>query len=203
MRLIFALLLSAGCVRGAPLPQFPPPAPIAVESWGLVRWDADEVGVLRARAAEIPVGTPLGDLPERLFAAMEAEGGVGLAAPQMGVSLRAAALKLGYRTEEPTPVVVINPEIERRSETLADSWEGCLSVPEKGGLVRRYSWIDVSWYTPSWEPQRARVEGADAILWQHELDHLDGVLYTDRLLGELLPIEEMRRRREAAAPPVP
>ncbi|MBN2797935.1 MAG: peptide deformylase [Deltaproteobacteria bacterium] len=149
----------------------------------VVRWEDEDHDVLRRRAREIPAGAPLGDLPQRLEEAMFREDGVGLAAPQVGLSVRAAALLVGYRTDAPTPVVVINPVITRRADALVDSWEGCLSVPGKGARVRRYAWIEVEYSDPSWTSHEARVEGADAILWQHELDHLDGVLYVDRLAG--------------------
>jgi len=103
---------------------------------------------------------------------------------------------LGYRGEQPQQIFVRNPLILERSDELVEGYEGCLSIPGVGGLVRRNRWIQLSYEDLEGRPRRAEAEGPDAVLWQHELDHLDGVLYIDRLLGELLPMEEVRRRRK-------
>jgi peptide deformylase len=159
--------------------------------------------VLRARALELPddpaaAGIDLARIAARMERAMRAEKGVGLAGPQVGLRLRVAVLLLDYRTPRPRAVFAVNPVILTRADEVIESYEGCLSVPGVGGRVLRNRWVQVRYRTLAGETREARFEGPNAILWQHELDHLDGILYLDRLQGELLSIEEMRRRRNAA-----
>ena len=153
--------------------------------------------VLRMRARPVPAGLDLGPVEDAMKATMRKAGGVGIAGPQVGLGLRVAVLELDYRTDKPYLVFVRNPVIVERSDETAEGYEGCLSVPGVGGLVRRNRWIRVEHTGPQGEVLTAEAEGANAVLWQHELDHLDGVLYVDKLLGELLPMEEVRRRRKA------
>lgn len=154
--------------------------------------------VLRLRAREVSAPLDLGTVAARMEAAMRKAGGVGIAGPQVGLGLRIAVLELDYKTDKPRTVFARNPLILERSDQTQDGYEGCLSVPGVGGLVRRNRWIKVSYQTPAGKTIVAEAEGANAVLWQHELDHFDGVLYLDRLLGELLPMEEVRRLRKQA-----
>ncbi len=152
--------------------------------------------VLRRQARPVPQGLDLQVAAARMERTMRAAKGVGIAGPQVGISLRVATLMLGYRTDSPRVIFTINPRIVQRSDETIDGYEGCLSIPNVGGLVRRNSWVQVRYSTLDGQERQLRSEGPDAVLWQHELDHLDGVLYTDRLLGKLLPMEEVRRLRE-------
>lgn len=110
-------------------------------------------------------------------------GGVGLAAPQIGVNKRIIAVSLmrdgddeNYRT-----IAMINPEIiEHTDETECDN-EGCLSVPGEHGDVDRWKRIKVSYIDSSLRPQSMLLSGLVARIVQHEVDHLDGVLFTDRV----------------------
>ena len=153
-------------------------------------------GVLRRQALPAPEGLDLRGVAARMERTMLAAKGVGIAGPQVGISLRVATLMLGYRTDEPRMVFTINPRIIQRSDETVEGYEGCLSIPDVGGLVRRNRWVRVRYATLDGREHELRSEGPDAVLWQHELDHLDGVLYTDRLLGKLLPMEEVRRLRK-------
>jgi peptide deformylase len=195
------LLLAACASTGTPV------SPLAAEELRLVRDEAalsirvrggPGSAVLRARAHEVPEGEALRSLAARMERTMRAAKGVGLAGPQVGVPLRVAALLLDYRTPRPYPLFVVNPAIVSRSDDVIESYEGCLSVPGVGGRVLRSRWIEVRYRDLEGARRTGRFEGANAILWQHELDHLDGVLYLDRLQGELLSSEEMRRQRDAA-----
>jgi len=163
----------------------------------LVTRGSAEAAGLRRRAQEVPPGLRLEALAASMERVMRAAEGVGLAGPQVGVPLRVAVLLLGYRGPHPRAVFVRNPAIVERADETVPSYEGCLSLPGVGGLVRRNRWVRVRYLELSGREQETRAEGADAILWQHELDHLDGILYVDRLQGELMPLEEMRRRRKA------
>jgi peptide deformylase len=151
--------------------------------------------VLRRRARPVPPGMDLERVAARMERTMRKAGGVGIAGPQVGLPLRVASLVLDYKTDHPRVVFVRNPLIVERSEENIEGYEGCLSVPGVGGLVRRSRWIRVRHTALDGEVRTTSADGANAVLWQHELDHLDGVLYVDRLLGQLLPMDEVRRRR--------
>jgi peptide deformylase len=169
------------------------------EGFEIVVRDGPSARVLRTRARAVPAGVDLSEAERRMTAAMDLAGGVGIAGPQVGLSLRVAVLKLDYKTDDPRVVFVRNPVIVERSDDTIDGYEGCLSIPEVGGLVRRNRWIRVEQEAIDGSLLTAEAVGANAVLWQHELDHLDGVLYVDKLLGELLPMDEVRRLREEQA----
>jgi peptide deformylase len=173
------------------------------EAFAIVVRGGPAARVLRTRARTVPAGLDLYDVERRMTRAMDLAGGVGIAGPQVGLSLRMAVLKLDYKTDDPRVIFVRNPVIAERSDETVDGYEGCLSIPQVGGLVRRNRWIRVEHEASDGSLLTAEAEGANAVLWQHELDHLDGVLYVDKLLGELLPMEEVRRLREQQeqAPP--
>jgi peptide deformylase len=160
----------------------------------------DPASVLRQRAAPVVPGDPeLRLLLERMAATLEHAGGVGLAAPQVGISRRVILVKHGTRpTGQPTRVVAyLNPVIEWSSPETDDDYEACLSIDGVGGLVRRARRLRVS-SDPVGSGARVVVDYADwdARILQHEIDHLDGVLFVDKLAGPLLPSEEMRRLRD-------
>ena len=155
-----------------------------------------DTNVLRLRARAVPAGADLEEVAARMEATMRAAGGVGIAGPQVGLSLRVATLMLDYKTDDPTVLFARNPRILERADDTAEGYEGCLSIPGVGGLVRRNTWVRVRYETAEGEPIEVEAEGPNAVLWQHELDHLDEVLYIDKVLGELLPMEEVRRLRE-------
>jgi len=199
--------LAGGCALGrdrrcADAPPWRPEASEARllaadrEDFDLVLRGGPGSGVLRRLARPVPSELDLTRVAARMEQAMRRAEGVGLAGPQVGLGLRVATLMLGYKTTTPVVVFVRNPVIVERSDDTREGYEGCLSVPDVGGLVRRARWIRVRYETAAGQPVEAEAEGPDAVLWQHELDHLDGVLYLDRLLGELLPMDEVRRRRE-------
>ena len=163
----------------------------------VTRGGEDDTRTLRTRARPVPAGADLSVVAARMEQTMRAAGGVGIAGPQVGLRLRVATLMLDYKTEHPRTVFVSNPVIVERSDETIERYEGCLSIPGVGGLVRRSRWIRIERDGPDGGVVTEESEGHNAVLWQHELDHLDGVLYTDRVLSELLPMDEVRRRREA------
>lgn len=166
------------------------------EDFAIVTRGGAGAAVLRKRARSVPPGLDLAGVERRMTHAMDLAGGVGVAGPQVGLSLRVAVLKLDYKTDDPRVIFVRNPLIVERSDDTIDGYEGCLSVPDVGGKVRRNRWIRVEHESVDGDTLTAEAEGYNAVLWQHELDHLDGVLYVDKLLGELLPMDEVRRLRE-------
>jgi len=121
-----------------------------------------------------------------MFDTMAAESGAGLAAPQIGVGLRVVIFGVEanprYPGAEPVPTtVLLNPEIEVRDPVRDEAWEGCLSVPGLRGLVPRYRAIRYTGFDAAGE--RIEREAADfhARVVQHEVDHLDGILYPQRI----------------------
>lgn len=109
--------------------------------------------------------------------------GVGLAAPQVAVSERLIVVEFGDEEDENAPqklYVVANPEITFASEEMVTGIEGCLSVPGLVGEVERYQSIIVKGQNRFGRPTRIKVEGWLARIFQHEMDHLDGIVYPDR-----------------------
>jgi peptide deformylase len=107
--------------------------------------------------------------------------GIGLAAIQLGVPLRVVAIDLAKDGEERQPRFFVNPEIVWRSETLSDYEEGCLSIPEFFELVTRPSEVTVRYLDRHGEPRELACSGMLATCIQHEIDHLNGVLFIDHI----------------------
>jgi peptide deformylase len=143
--------------------------------------------VLRAVAAPIvdPADPAVAALAQSMMETMVDAPGVGLAAPQIGQSLRLVVMRLiadRSAADEPLRMMaLINPELEPISDEIELGWEGCLSVPELRGVVPRYKHIGYR----GWLPDGIRVEGEfsgfQARILQHEVDHLDGIIYLDRM----------------------
>lgn len=118
----------------------------------------------------------LDDMLETMYAAP----GIGLAAPQVGVPKRAFVADLGSG-EERAPIYVINPEITWRSKTTNIAEEGCLSLPKQFGEVSRFDQVRVRYLDRAGTLQEIGAEGLLARCLQHEIDHLNGVLFVDHL----------------------
>lgn len=117
---------------------------------------------------------------------MQALNGAGIAAPQIGVLLRVVIFGLThnprYPDAEPVPqTVLINPKIELLSDDTEDGWEGCLSVPGMRGLVPRFTRLRYTGFDENANAIDRTVTGFHARVVQHEVDHLDGVLYPTRI----------------------
>jgi peptide deformylase len=109
--------------------------------------------------------------------------GVGLAAPQVGVSERLIVVEYGDDEDESVPkklYVVINPEIVQASEETEEGIEACLSIPKLMGEVVRSENIVVKGLNRHGKPVKIKAEGWMARIFQHEIDHLEGILFTDR-----------------------
>lgn len=155
---------------------------------------------LRTKAAPIDVADPsLARLVARMRSSVEHEKGVGIAAPQVGVSRRVVIVqRLDLEPQKPF-VVYLNPVITESAGEDVVEWEGCLSVPDGHAKVRRPLAITVGYDTAAGERESERVEGFTARIFLHEVDHLDGILFIDkREPGPLMPKDEYRemRRRE-------
>jgi len=125
-------------------------------------------------------------LIQDMWDTMEAMDGAGIAAPQIGVSLRVAIFGVGknprYPDAEQVPyTVLINPVLTPIGETMEDGWEGCLSVPGMRGVVPRYVRLHYTGFDQYGKPIDRMVSGFHARVVQHEYDHLDGILYPMRI----------------------
>lgn len=145
---------------------------------------------LRARAAEVPEawfgGAELRALVHDLRDTMAARDGAGLAAPQIAVPLRVVIYGISHNPRYPDapPIpetVLVNPRIEPIGEAREAGWEGCLSVPGLRGEVLRWQRIRLHWRDRLGAAHAAEREGFHARVVQHECDHLEGVLFPDRL----------------------
>ncbi|MCG2634233.1 MAG: peptide deformylase [Gammaproteobacteria bacterium] len=121
-----------------------------------------------------------------MFDTMAACKGAGLAAPQIGVPLRLVIFEVEANPRYPDAgdvpqTILINPELEPLGDDRLESWEGCLSLPGMRGLVPRYARLRYRGLDLAGQPFEREVEGFHAIVVQHECDHLDGVLYPQRI----------------------
>jgi peptide deformylase len=117
---------------------------------------------------------------------MRALAGAGIAAPQIGVSLRVVIFEVRenprYPHVAPVPyTALVNPVLTPDGESQEEGWEGCLSVPGMRGLVPRYRRLRYRGFTPEGTAIDRTVEGFHARVVQHEVDHLDGILYPQRI----------------------
>ncbi|MBU0554217.1 peptide deformylase [Myxococcota bacterium] len=134
---------------------------------------------LRRHAAPVSAfDAHLRALVDDLFETMYATQGIGIAAPQIGVSLRVVVIDCG---EPDGPIALVNPEIVAVSEEIISFGEGCLSLPDVFAEVDRYAAIEVRYQDLNGAPQQRVAEDLLAVCVQHELDHLNGMVFIDRL----------------------
>jgi peptide deformylase len=129
----------------------------------------------------------LHQLGQDLIHTMLEEQGVGLAAPQAAEPLRLFAYWVPGSDEsaEVAPTVVVNPEIRPVGDEVVNGWEGCLSIPGLRGVVPRFARIKVKGQTVTGEQLSFTADGFHARVIQHEHDHLDGVVFLDRMTSTL------------------
>ncbi len=132
------------------------------------------------------------DMAESMYAAP----GVGLAAPQVGVHQRVIIIDVSGKNEPPDLIVAINPTIVHAEGEVCDE-EGCLSVPDYAANVKRYARVIVKGLDLEGEERTWKAENLLAIAFQHEIDHLDGVLFVDHL--STLKRELFQRKARKAA----
>lgn len=149
------------------------------------------MGDPRLRQVSRPVeafDTPeLHELIADMFDTMIDADGAGLAAPQIAVPLRVMIFGVEsnprYPDAEPVPTtVLVNASYEVLDEAQVNGWEGCLSVPGLRGRVPRYRGIRYRGFDPYGKPIEREADGFHAVVFQHEYDHLDGILYPDRIV---------------------
>lgn len=134
---------------------------------------------LRALSAPVLDVAEVGGLITEMFETMYEASGRGLAAPQVGRSIRLFVMDCSWKEGERTPLVMINPEILSRSSETQRNEEGCLSIDDHPVWVERPMRIEAMWIDQTGTQQRGAFEGIEAACVQHEIDHLDGVLILD------------------------
>jgi peptide deformylase len=139
------------------------------------------------------------ELAADMIEVMYDEPGIGLAAPQVGASVRMFVIDTAWSDEEigRHPLVVINPEISERDGRI--TWdEGCLSVPDYNAVVERDARITLRGLDLDGNPIVEHAEGLRAVCIQHEVDHLDGILFIDRISRLKRGLYVKKRRKQLA-----
>ena len=148
--------------------------------------------ILTKKCREVSEMTPrLKELVSDMLDTMYNAEGVGLAAPQVGVLRRIVVIDIGEG-----PIVLVNPKMTLQ-EGQQEGNEGCLSVPGKAGVVVRPDHVIVEGFNENMEPVTVEGQGLLARALCHELDHLDGVMYTTRVEGELFDTSELEEEPDA------
>ena len=141
--------------------------------------------VLRAVADPVQhIDNDIKQLAEDMKLVCREHDGVGLAAPQIGLSLK--MIYITHRRKGPKWLkyvgeqVMLNPEILAHAETMNSDVEWCLSLPHMTGKVKRYDWVRVQFQNTDWEVSIKNYKGFDARIIQHEIDHINGILFIDK-----------------------
>ena len=152
-------------------------APLQIHTLGddVLRLDARRIG---------KVDETVRELARDMLRSMYTARGIGLAAPQVGVHQQLLVIDLDPETATSPPLVLINPEIISASASLDTYEEGCLSIPGVYLDVVRPTAIEVSFRDEMGRPRKMKADGLMARCIQHEMDHLNGVLFVDRVTDE-------------------
>ena len=158
--------------------------------------------ILREKAKEVQkVDTRIATLLDDMLETMYASNGVGLAANQVGLLERIVVIDCAHEGEEPDPLQMVNPKIIAHSEEILCRNEGCLSVPREYADVNRFAVVTVEYLDKKGQKKTRTADGLLGMAIQHELDHLDGILFIDYLSklkrDKLLHHLEKRRKKEA------
>ena len=152
--------------------------------------DRSDSLTLRRKSAPMVEGMERADdyetLRRRMLATVQdpENTGVGIAAPQVGILRRMIAVQRFDKPGEPFEIY-LNPKIIEYSAETAPGREGCLSIPDRSGEVKRAQRITLRYRDEQFAERLERISGFTAVIFQHEIDHLDGILYTDRMEREL------------------
>ncbi len=139
----------------------------------------------------------LRELAQSMAETMYGEPGIGLAATQVGVAKRLIVVDLDWsESGERKPRILLNPEIVEREGTEISEEEGCLSVPDYKADVQRDARVVVRVRTLDWEAVEFEAEGLESFCFQHEIDHLDGMLFIDRISRLKRDLYVRRRKKQ-------
>ncbi|MBE9064447.1 peptide deformylase [cf. Phormidesmis sp. LEGE 11477] len=150
--------------------------------------------VLRQPAKRIAkIDNALRDLVRKMLQTMYSEDGIGLAAPQVGVNKQLLVVDADPENESAPPLVLVNPKILSYSDELAAGQEGCLSIPGVYLDVIRPAAIEVSFKDENGRPRKLKTDDLLARVIQHEMDHLNGVLFVDRVENTIALNQELQK----------
>ena len=148
--------------------------------------------ILKKKCKPVSEMTPrLRELVSDMIDTMHEAGGVGLAAPQVGILKRIFVVDVSEDGD--SPYVCVNPEI-LESEGEQTDYEGCLSLPGYSGQVKRAAKVRLRALDENMEPFEVEAEELLARALQHEVDHLEGIMYTEEMEGELVRNEDLQNR---------
>jgi peptide deformylase len=151
--------------------------------------------VLRKPAKRIAkVDDKIKSLVKEMLQTMYTADGIGLAAPQVGVDKQLIVIDCEPSNPESQPLILINPQIVGSSSQLCNAEEGCLSIPGVYLEVTRPEEIEVAFRNEQGKPTRIKASGLLARAIQHEMDHLNGVMFVDRVENNLALTEELNKR---------
>ncbi|MEI6829594.1 MAG: peptide deformylase [Synechococcaceae cyanobacterium ELA445] len=174
--------------RGVLVPKDPDQtSPLTIHTLG-----ARELREPARRISKVDEGVR--ELARTMLRSMYAARGIGLAAPQVGVNKQLLVIDLDLENPATPPLVLINPEITATGGGLDTYEEGCLSIPGVYLNVVRPSSVEVSCRDEHGRPRRIKADGLLARCIQHEMDHLTGVLFVDRVTDELSLNEELQQK---------
>ncbi len=156
---------------------------------------------LKAKARKVEtVDDDIRKLIDDMLETMYDAPGIGLAAPQVGVLQRVIVLDVAGKDEPPAPMAMVNPEVIWESEELNTYEEGCLSLPTHYAEVERPAVVKVRYLDRDGKPQEVEADGLFATCVQHEIDHLDGVLFVDYIssLKRNIILRKLKKEKEQA-----
>ena len=143
------------------------------------------------------VDSAVAELLRQMLQKMYDTHGVGLAAPQVGILKRLVVIDVGSKEGQEKPLLMVNPEIVEKSEEIKKASEGCLSVPNQYAPVERFASVTVSYLDENGVRQEISADGLLAVALQHEIDHLNGILFIDYLspLRRKMVINRLNKNR--------
>nr|QIM10314.1 peptide deformylase [uncultured Alphaproteobacteria bacterium] len=162
--------------------------------------------VLKQKATQVSkIDAEIRKLLDDMLETMYAAAGVGLAAPQVGVLKRVVVIDISHEDEgeKRAPLYLVNPEIIWHSDEEKCQFEGCLSLPDQSAEVSRFKQVRVRYQDYDGKEREILAEGLLSVALQHEIDHLDGILYIDhisRLKRQMLlkKLQKMRQEESGA-----
>jgi peptide deformylase len=151
--------------------------------------------ILRQTAKRInKVDDDLRQTIREMLQTMYSSDGIGLAAPQVGIHKQLVVIDCELENPAAPPLILINPEIKSYSKSLCKDQEGCLSIPGIYMDVERPEQVEVSYKDENGRPRTIKADGLLARAIQHEMDHLNGVLFVDHITDSLTLTEELKKK---------
>ncbi|NEP60227.1 MAG: peptide deformylase [Symploca sp. SIO2G7] len=150
--------------------------------------------VLRQPAKRVAkVDQSIRHLAEQMLQTMYSYEGIGLAAPQVGINKQITVIDCEPENQENPPLILINPVIKSFGKTLCDAQEGCLSIPGVYLDVRRPEMIEVAYKDENGRPKTLKTKDLLSRVIQHEIDHLKGIMFVDRVDNSLALTAELKK----------